>query len=75
MGEIQTTKSLKRVRVANADFENPDGSEVTLDRDFFGEKEQKRTGWARLRNCVREKTGLKYGVTYGVTEEDEDAYD
>ena len=45
-GEIPTTKSLKPVRVANADFENPDGSEVTLDRDYFGERrtEKSRVG-------------------------------
>lgn len=52
-GEIQTTKSLKRVRVANADFENPDGSEVTLDRDFFGEKRAEKNGvgpFAELRS-------------------------
>lgn len=43
-GEIQTTKSLKRVRVANADFENPDGSELTLDRDYFGKKRAEKSG-------------------------------
>jgi len=35
---IQTTKTLQRVRMANADFTNPDGSEVILDTDYFGNK-------------------------------------
>src|SRR5690554_2043464 len=37
-GEIQSTESLKRVRIADADFENPDGSEIRLDVDYFGKK-------------------------------------
>jgi hypothetical protein len=43
-GEIQTTKTLKRVRVANADFENPNGSEVILDIDYLGEKRGEKIG-------------------------------
>ncbi len=35
---IQTSKTLRRVRMANADFANPDGSEVVLDRDYFGNR-------------------------------------
>lgn len=37
LGEIQTTETLKRVRIVDADFENPDGSEVTVDADLLGE--------------------------------------
>lgn len=35
---IQTSKTLRRVRMANADFANPDGSAVVLDRDYFGNR-------------------------------------
>src|SRR5690554_5546269 len=38
LGETQTTKTLKKVRIADADFETPDGSEVMLDTDYSGKK-------------------------------------
>ncbi|MFP4661996.1 MAG: right-handed parallel beta-helix repeat-containing protein [Halanaerobiales bacterium] len=37
-GEIHSSETLGRVRLANADFENPDGSDVVLDADLLGEK-------------------------------------
>lgn len=37
-GEIHSTRTLPRVRLADADFENPDGSEVVLDTDYLGNK-------------------------------------
>ena len=40
LGETQTTKTLRKVRIADADFENPDGSEVKLDIDYSGKKRQ-----------------------------------
>ncbi|QSO54092.1 right-handed parallel beta-helix repeat-containing protein [Alicyclobacillus curvatus] len=36
LGEIQTTETLKRVRITDADFENPDGSPVAVDTDLVG---------------------------------------
>lgn len=36
-GEIQSTATLPRVRIVDAEFENPDGSEVILDTDFLDE--------------------------------------
>lgn len=44
LGEIQTTKTLQRVRMANADFENPNGSEIILDIDYLGEKRGEKSG-------------------------------
>jgi len=37
-GEVQTTATLNRVRIANADFENPDGSDVKVDTDYLREQ-------------------------------------
>src|SRR5699024_10927717 len=38
LGDVQTTHTLYRVRIADADFENPDGSEVALDTDYLGKQ-------------------------------------
>jgi len=38
VGEIHTTKTLERVRIVDAEFENPDGSELILDTDFLDNK-------------------------------------
>lgn len=38
LGEVQTTQTLKRVRIVDAEFENPDGSEVAIDTDYLGER-------------------------------------
>ncbi|HEX3021562.1 MAG TPA: right-handed parallel beta-helix repeat-containing protein, partial [Lachnospiraceae bacterium] len=44
LGSIQSTSTLARVRIVDAEFENPDGSELLLDTDFFDkEKEMKST--------------------------------
>ena len=37
-GEIHSTKTLERVRIVDAEFENPDGSELVLDTDYLGQK-------------------------------------
>jgi hypothetical protein len=42
LGQVQTTKTLNRVRIVDADFENPNGSEVTLDTDYLGEKRSEK---------------------------------
>jgi len=46
LGDIQTTETLIRARIVDADFEDPEGKEVTLDIDFLGERrgEQGRLG-------------------------------
>lgn len=35
LGEVQSTATLTRVRIVDAEFENPDGSAVILDNDFL----------------------------------------
>lgn len=42
-GEIHTTETLGNVRLVDADFENPDGSEVTIDTDLLGEKRSEKS--------------------------------
>lgn len=42
LGEVQTTKTLGRVRIVDMEFENPDGSELILDTDYFGERKTNR---------------------------------
>lgn len=46
LGDIQTTKTLTRARIVDADFDDPEGKEVTLNIDFLGERsgEQSRVG-------------------------------
>jgi len=35
LGSVHSTKTLERVRIVDAEFENPDGSDVILDSDFL----------------------------------------
>jgi alpha-L-arabinofuranosidase len=42
LGEVQTTKTLGRVRIVDMEFENPDGSKLILDTDYFGERKTNR---------------------------------
>ncbi len=58
-GEIQTTKTLKRVRVANADFENPNGSEVILDIDYLGEKRAEKSVVGPIADLQQGKNRIK----------------
>ena len=39
-GKIHSTETLERVRIVDAEFENPDGSEVILNVDFLGNKKE-----------------------------------
>ena len=43
-GKVESTETLERVRLADAEFENPDGSVLTLDEDYFGEKHEGSIG-------------------------------
>lgn len=38
LGQVHSTSTLKRVRIVDADFENPDGSDVVLDTDLLDEQ-------------------------------------
>lgn len=43
LGEIHSTKTLERVRIVDAEFENPDGSELVLDTDFLDNKKAEKS--------------------------------
>lgn len=58
-GEIQTTKTLQRVRIANADFENPNGSEVILDIDYLGEKKAEKSVVGPIADLQQGKNRIK----------------
>ncbi|WP_339234394.1 right-handed parallel beta-helix repeat-containing protein [Oceanobacillus sp. FSL W7-1281] len=62
LGEIQSTGTLPRVRIVDADFENPDGSEVTLDTDYLGKQ---RTEKSVLGPIVDLKNGENYVKVWG----------
>ncbi|OPJ65258.1 right-handed parallel beta-helix repeat-containing protein [Clostridium oryzae] len=57
LGEIQSTATLPRVRIVDAEFENPDGSEVFLNTDFLDEH---RTGRSPLGPIGLLKKGKNY---------------
>ncbi|MFS0864888.1 right-handed parallel beta-helix repeat-containing protein [Fredinandcohnia sp. 179-A 10B2 NHS] len=42
-GEIHSTNTLERVRIVDAEFENPDGSEVVLDMDLVGNQREEKS--------------------------------
>ncbi|MDC3417627.1 right-handed parallel beta-helix repeat-containing protein [Aquibacillus salsiterrae] len=43
LGEIQSTKTLERARLVDAEFENPDGTEVVIDKDLLGNLREEKT--------------------------------
>jgi len=43
VGEIHSTKTLERVRIVDAEFENPDGSEVVVDLDLLGKTREEKS--------------------------------
>lgn len=42
-GKIHSTKTLPRVRLADCDYENPDGSDLILDIDYLGDKKSEKS--------------------------------
>lgn len=59
LGEVQTTKTLNRVRIVDADFENPDGSEVTVDTDYLGEKRSEKSELGPISRLQKGKNHVK----------------
>ncbi|MEK4670071.1 right-handed parallel beta-helix repeat-containing protein [Niallia sp. FSL R7-0271] len=58
-GSILGTKTLNRVRIADADFENPDGSEVNLDTDYLGEKRMEKGILGPILKLKKGKNNIK----------------
>ncbi|MGD7046336.1 right-handed parallel beta-helix repeat-containing protein [Jeotgalibacillus proteolyticus] len=42
-GDIHHSRTLGHVRIAEANFENPDGSDMVVDTDYFGEKRAEKS--------------------------------
>lgn len=59
LGEIHSTNSLERVRIVDAEFENPDGSEITLDTDFLGNQRKAKSVIGPLANLQSGKNRIK----------------
>lgn len=59
LGGVQSTQTLERVRIVDAEFENPDGSEVTLDKDFFGEKRSEKSVLGPINRLQKGKNYIK----------------
>jgi alpha-L-arabinofuranosidase len=62
LGEIQSTNTLERVRIVDAEFENPDGSEVVLNTDYFGNLREEKSVIGPIANL---KAGRNYLKIWG----------
>ncbi|MFC5713655.1 right-handed parallel beta-helix repeat-containing protein [Thalassorhabdus alkalitolerans] len=62
LGEIQCTKTLGRARIVDAEFKNPDGSEVIVDKDLLGEKRAEKSVLGPIGNL---KAGKNYIKVWG----------
>ena len=58
-GDIHSTSTLERVRLADAEFENPDGSEVVLDTDLSGQVKEGQTVLGPLAELKSGKNRIK----------------
>lgn len=59
LGEVQTTQTLERVRIVDANFENPDGTEVAVDTDYLGELRQERSVLGPISTLKKGKNYVK----------------
>ncbi|WP_423189288.1 right-handed parallel beta-helix repeat-containing protein [Alkalibacterium sp. f15] len=58
-GDIQSTDTLERVRLTDAEFENPDGSDVILNKDLLGNIKEGQTVLGPLSQLKRGKNRIK----------------
>lgn len=59
LGDIQTTEKLRKVRIVDADFENPDGSEVILDTDYLDQHRSGKIQLGPIANLQKGKNRVK----------------
>lgn len=57
--EIESTKSLGRVRIADQDFETKDGGHLRLDKDLKGKEKQEKTVLGPLSRLEEGKASIK----------------
>ena len=58
-GDIQSTSTLERVRLTDAEFENPDGSDVVLNKDLLGTIKEGQTVLGPLSELKSGKNRIK----------------
>ncbi len=59
LGEIHSTQTLKRTLIVDAEFENPDGSEVILDKDLLGKQRAEKSVLGPIANLRAGKNYIK----------------
>ncbi len=58
-GEVHSTATLARVRIVDAEFENPDGSEVILDTDLLDRQRAEKSPVGPVRELKKGKNYIK----------------
>lgn len=58
-GEVISTAKLKRVRIVDAEFENPDGSDIILDSDFLDRQKKEKSPAGPLSELRNGKNKIK----------------
>ncbi|WP_440898038.1 right-handed parallel beta-helix repeat-containing protein [Amphibacillus sp. Q70] len=58
-GQVQSTVSLTRVRIADAEFENPDGSNLVIDKDLLDEKRAEESTVGPISTLKKGKNYIK----------------
>ncbi|MDZ5784231.1 right-handed parallel beta-helix repeat-containing protein [Marinococcus luteus] len=61
-GDIQSTETLPRTRIVDADFESPDGSELILNEDYYGNKKNEKEAVGPINDL---KPGENYIKVWG----------
>lgn len=59
LGEVQSTHTLGKVRIVDAEFENPDGSKVTLDTDYLGNRKLEQGVLGPIANLQKGENHIK----------------
>lgn len=62
LGDVHSSNTLERTRISDAEFENPDGSDVILDTDLLGNK---KDGKAIIGPISELKAGKNYIKVWG----------
>lgn len=58
-GQIQSTATLTRVRIVDAEFENPDGSNLVIDEDLIDEKRAEKSSVGPINALKKGKNHIK----------------
>lgn len=58
-GKIHSTDTLARVRIVDAEFENPDGSKIVLDSDYLDKQINQKTTMGPISNLKAGKNNIK----------------